>query len=91
MTTYQIVCKELTSDGQRINRVGLAKPPKTNAEFAATPKEINSMIDNGDTCFFTDEDGARVDVSQFGDDFIRTDPDGKFENNLRHIRDCSFK
>lgn len=91
MTTYQIVCKELTTNGQRINRVGLAQPPKTNAEFAATSKDVNDMIGNGDICFFTDEEGARVEVSQFGDDFIRTDPDGKFENNLRHIRSCKFQ
>lgn len=93
MTDYRIVCKTLTSDGSHIAKVGLIKPGESpsKATSSATPKEINDMISSGsDKCFVTNEAGKEVEVDTFGDDFIRTKPDGEIRNNLRHLRDCNF-
>ena len=92
MTTYKVVCKILSSDGERIQTVGLTDDTLTDiATSSATPKEINQKIGNGDRCFFTNEAGTQVEVEQFGDNFIRTKADGTVRNNLRHLRDCNFK
>jgi len=88
-TEYNIVCKRLTSDQSKIDVVGLATPKEIFATLSATPKEVNEMIDNGDTFFFKDEKGNTVKVDKVGNDFIRTKPDGKIHNN-QSIRDCEF-
>ena len=90
MTDYRIVCRTLSDDESHIEQVGLINPdgdPK-NADFSATPKEVNTMIGNDDTCYFTTEDGQRAEVTQHGDDYISTTADGTIENNLRHLREC---
>ena len=92
MTTYRIVCKVLNTDENHIEKVGLTDDQSNDkANSSATPKAINNMITKGDKCFVTNEAGKEVEVDQFGDDFIRTKPDGVIKNNLRHLRDCSFK
>lgn len=91
MTDYQIVCKNLTSDQSKIEKVGLVesgKPTKL-AQLAKTPKQINDMIGGNDKCFVTDEAGVEAEVIQFGDDFIRTKGDKTIKNNLLHLRDCN--
>ena len=91
MTDYRIVCRNLSDSESRIVKLGLIKPggdPK-KADFPATPKEVNTLIEKGDRCFFTMENGKEVEVEQFGDDFIRTKADGTVKNNLRHLRKCN--
>ena len=91
MVDYRIVCKNLSSDESHIVKVGLIEPngdPKT-ADFSKTPKEVNQMIENGNRCFFTLENGREAEVEQFGDDFIKTKADGILKNNLRNLRNCS--
>ena len=90
ITTYQIVCKKLTSDEGRIEIVGLIEQGESpdKASMSATPKQINTMIDNGHRCFSTNDAGIKVEVDQFEDDFIRTKPDGVIRGNLRHLRNC---
>ena len=89
MTEHNIVCKKLTEDKSKIVVVGLTTPKESFAKWSATPKEVNEMIKNGDTYFFTDEKGVTAEVEEVGDDFIRTKPDGKIHNILK-IRDCKF-
>ena len=72
-----------------IDVVGLATPKEIFATISATPKEVNEMIDNGDTFYFKDEKGNKAKVDEVGNDFIRTKPDGKIHNNPS-IRDCRF-
>ena len=89
LTTYRIVCKVL--NGNHIQTVGLTDNASSDrATTSGTPKQINDMIGKGDKCFVTNEAGKEVEVDQFGDDFIRTKPDGTIHNNLRHLRDCKF-
>ena len=91
LTNYRIVCRVLSDDGGHIQKVGITDDMSSDAaSYSATPKAINNMIDKGDKCFVTNEAGVEVEVDQFGDDFIRTKPDGKIENNLRHLRKCEF-
>ena len=91
MTDYRIVCKNLSDNESRIIRIGLIKPGgnPSKADFSATPKEVNNMIESGNRCFFTMEGGKEAEVDQFGDDFIRTKADGTVKNNLRHLRNCN--
>lgn len=91
MTTYQIVCRKLTSQNT-IDHVGLVEYGQQTkpAKFKRTSKQINNMIENNDQCFVTDKAGKEVEVKQFGDDFIRTKPDGIIKNNLLHLRECDF-
>jgi len=92
MTRYRIVCKLLSNDGSRIEKVGITDDPsKDTANDSATPQKINDLIGKGNPCFVTNEAGKQVEVDQFGDNFIRTKPDGEIRNNLRHLRDCNFK
>ncbi len=88
-TEYNIVCKRLTKDESNIDVVGLATPKEIFATISATPKEVNEMIEDGDTFFFKDEKGNNAKVEEVGNDFIRTKPDGKIHNNPS-IRDCRF-
>ncbi|HJT10260.1 MAG TPA: DUF3892 domain-containing protein [Candidatus Nitrosotalea sp.] len=87
-----MVCKNLTYDGERIQQVGLKQQGETSdrASSAATPAEINQAIRQGHRYFFTNDAGMKVEVDQFGDNFIRTKPDGIVKGNLRHLRDCRF-
>ena len=88
-TEYNIVCKKLTKDQSKIDVVGLATRKEIFATLSATPKEVNEMIDSGDTFFFKDEKGNTAQVDEVGNDFIRTKPDGKIHKN-QSIRDCEF-
>lgn len=90
MITYEIVCKKLTSDEKRIERVGLIKPGElsSTATSSATPAQINELIGKGYKYFFTNDAGMKVEVDRFEDDFIRTKPDGILRGNLRHLRNC---
>ena len=91
MTTYRIVCKVLSRNGDHIEKVGLTDDQSSDkATSSATPKAINNIIAQGDRCFVTNEAGKETEVEQFGDDFIRTKADGTIRNNLRHLRDCNF-
>lgn len=91
MTQYQIVCSKLTPQ-KTIEHVGLVEygQPTKPAKFKRTPKQINTMIGNGDQCFVTNEGGKEVEVDQFGDDFIKTNPDVTIKNNLSYLRECTF-
>lgn len=89
ITEYNIVCKRLTKDESMIDVVGLATPNEIFATISATPKEVNEMIDDGDTFYFKDEKGNRSQVDEVGNNFIRTKPDRKIHNN-QSIRDCEF-
>jgi hypothetical protein len=90
MADYQIVCKILSKDGQRIERVGLiqrgASPDR--ASTMLTTEEVNNLIHAGNTCFFVSEKGDTVEVSRFVQGSIRTIRDGIKHNNLRELRDC---
>ncbi|HZS74060.1 MAG TPA: DUF3892 domain-containing protein [Candidatus Nitrosotalea sp.] len=90
MTTYEIVCKTLTSDQSRIERVGLIESggSANTASSSATPAQINESISKGHKYFFTNDAGMRVEVDRFENDFIRTKPDGILRGNLRHLRNC---
>ncbi|MEM3008181.1 MAG: DUF3892 domain-containing protein [Candidatus Nitrosotenuis sp.] len=93
ITTYQIVCKRLTTNGERIDHVGLVEEgkPTSHAQYKKTPKELNQLIRSGHRCFFVNEKGNRVGVTELGDNFIKTEPDGIKHNNLRELRDCNFQ
>ena len=93
MTTYQIVCKNLSSNNSRIEKVGLVNEgqPTNRATKIITPNEANGLLEQGDKCFFVNEDGDKVYVSTFGDNFIKTNPDGIKHNNLRELRDCRIE
>lgn len=90
MINYQIVCKTLSSDQSRIQTLGLSDTTDDRAKSSMTPKEINTLIKNGNRCFVTNEAGTQTEVIQFGDNFITTKADGTIQNNLRHLRDCHF-
>lgn len=90
MTNYQIVCKNLSADRSRIERVGLVEESQLTdpAQDIVEAGRVNKLINDGHTCFFVDEDGQRVDVHDYDGKFIRTSPDDTKGNNLRHLRDC---
>ena len=90
MTDYRIVCKTLSSDNNHIEKLGLSDSSSDKANSSATPKEINTLIGNGNRCFVTNEVKTQTEVIQFGEDFITTKADGTIRNNLRHLRDCNF-
>ena len=90
MADYRIVCRNLSEDESHIIKVGLINPGGSpdKADFGATPKEVNTMIKNGHTCYFTTKDGKRAEVTRYGDNYISTDADDTIENNLRHLIKC---
>jgi len=92
MTDYQIVCIELTSDNNRINRVGLVERGQSTsrATSSATPQQLNDLLSNSNRCFVTDEAGKEAQIHALGDNYIRSDPDAILDNNLRHLRRCNF-
>lgn len=89
MTNYQIVCKNLTGDGSRIEKVGLVEEgqPADPARDIVDASRVNELIKAGHTCFFVNEAGSRVRVHDYDGRFIRTGPDDTKGNNLRHLRD----
>lgn len=90
MTNYQIVCKNLSSDGGRIEKVGLVEEgrPTDPAQEVVEASRVNKLINDGHACFFVDQSGQRVRVHDYDGKFIRTAPDDTKGNNLRHLRDC---
>lgn len=65
--------------------------PTSPAKYKKTPRELNQLITAGNKCFFVNEKGDRVEVTELGDKFIKTKPDGIKHNNLRELRDCNFQ
>lgn len=90
MTSYQIVCKNLSTDGSKIEKVGLVEEgfPTDPAKIIVDASRVNALIKEGHTCFFVDEAGKKVEVHDYDGKFIRTNPDDTKGNNLRHLRDC---
>ncbi len=91
MTRYQIICKYLSDDENNIQSVGLVEAGNDTSKYQYfwSTKKVNGLIQNGDTCFFTDEQGDNVEVSKFGDNWITTDPDDIEHNNLRKLPSCT--
>lgn len=90
MVSYQIVCKNLSTDRGRIEKVGLVEEgsPTDPAKILADASYVNTLIKQGHTCFFVNEAGNKVSVHDYDGKFIRTAPDDTKGNNLRHLRDC---
>lgn len=65
--------------------------PTTPAQYKKTPKELNQLISLGHKCFFVNEKKDRVEVTDLGDKYIKTKPDGIKHNNLRELRNCNFE
>ena len=86
---YQIVCIGLSENGNRIERVGLITEGGNpdQAKEIVPRAQVNQLIAGGHKVFFVLE-GKRADVSEFGDEFIRTDKDSISHNNLRNLRSC---
>ena len=50
MTKYNITCRTLSIDQNRIVKVGLIDA-SSGLKHSATPKELNSLLRNGDKCY----------------------------------------
>ena len=91
MSTYKITCKRLSSDKTHIDQVGLILVgSNSRIPTLKTPKEVNELIRENNQCFFTADDGHKVDVVPYGGNFIKTNADGTLENNLRHLPICTM-
>lgn len=92
MTRYQIVCVVFDENKSKLAKVGLTREggDTTKYQYLKPVGEINNMVENGDTIFFTDEKGNEAEVSEYKDDYIRTDADEIVGNNLRHLNTCKI-
>ncbi len=90
---YQIVCQVLNSDKSRIERIGIIGPNgnKEKADKVISRQRTNEILNSGHKIFFTNEEKKRAQVSEFGEGFIKTDPDGVKYNNLRKLRGCGTR
>ena len=84
---YNITCRTLSIDQNRIVKVGLIDT-SSGLKHSATPKELNSLLRNGDKCYFTRENKQTAEVKPYGSDYITTDGDASLDNNLRSLSSC---
>ncbi len=88
---YQIVCTTREKSNELIiDKLGFVPEGQSTdqAQDMQDKETINTKIKNGDSFFFTDEDGVKVDVIAVEDDYVRTSPDDTKNNNLLHLRIC---
>ena len=89
---YQIVCTTRYSDDS-IDKLGYITEggDENQAQNIVDKEEINKLIRQGNTFFFTNEAGFKVPVLSIEKDHVRTSPDGTKKNNLLHLRFCRLK
>lgn len=89
---YQIVCTTRKSDNS-IDKLGyIQEGGDTNQAQRIDDKEvINKLLREGNTFFFTNEAGQRVEVIAVEKDHVKTSPDGTKKNNLLHLRLCRWR
>lgn len=86
---YQIICTT-RKENDSIDKLGYIQEggDSKTASNVVDKEVINIKIKAGNTFFFTDEGGVKVDVIAVEDNYVRTSPDGTKKNNLLHLRLC---
>jgi hypothetical protein len=86
---YQIICTTRKEDNS-IDKIGYISEggDKDRAQNITDKEKINELIRKGDSFFFTDESGKKVEVLAVEDKYVRTSPDRTKKNNLLHLRLC---
>ena len=90
---YQIVCTTREENESIINKLGFVQEGQSTdqAQHIQDKETISAKIRNGDSFFFTDKGGAKVEVIAVEDKYVRTSPDDTENNNLLHLRICRKK
>ncbi|MBR9683672.1 DUF3892 domain-containing protein [Candidatus Woesearchaeota archaeon] len=88
---YQIICTT-RKENNSIDKLGFieAGGDENQAQDIKDKEHINRLINEGNSFFFTNEDGQEVEVISVEDDHVRTKPDGTEKNNLLHLRECRY-
>jgi len=89
---YQIICTT-RKENNSIDKLGYIQEggDKNQAQDIVDKEKINQLIREGNSFFFTNEAGQKVEVLAVEDEYVKTSPDGTKKNNLLHLRFCRLK
>lgn len=86
---YEIVCTT-RKENDSIDKLGYIQEGENaeQARYMADKEKINRLIQEGNSFFFTNRKGKKVDVVAVEDTHVKTKPDETEDNNLLHLRIC---
>jgi hypothetical protein len=93
MSRYRVACTEKREKHEHIVSLGCYGPGNSHHNF--TEREVINRIDSGADTFYSERpDGHVAEIiveRMFGEEFLKTKPDGERPNNLDWLPDCPVK